>query len=158
MPSRVRAGSVVREHLGDAGTAARPEGAAVARLTLAAAGRVSAGEAWERYAQVAWWSRWSPQIRSVTCSSPRIRTGVTGRVRGPLGVGVDFVVDAVDEEARRWTWTVRKGPVEVQLHHRVVPLGDGARTTLTMSGPLPVLLGYAPLARLSMGRLVRPNQ
>ena len=51
MPSRVRAGSVVRKHLGDAGTAARPEGAAVARLTLAAAGRVSAGEAWERYAQ-----------------------------------------------------------------------------------------------------------
>jgi hypothetical protein len=158
VPSRVRAGWVVREHLGDAGAAARRVGETVTRLTLAATGRVSADEAWERYAQVAWWSRWSPQIRSVTCSSPRIRTGATGRVRGPLGVGVDFVVDAVDEEARRWVWTVRKGPVVVQLHHRVVPLGDGARTTLTMSGPLPVLLGYAPLARLALGRLVRPNQ
>jgi hypothetical protein len=37
-------------------------------------------------------------------------------------------------------------------------VGDGARTTLTMSGPLPVLLGYAPLARLALGRLVRPGQ
>jgi Polyketide cyclase / dehydrase and lipid transport len=130
----------------------------VARLTLAAAGRASAGEAWERYAQVAAWSRWSPQIRSVTCSSSRIRTGATGHVRGPLGVGVDFVVDAVDEESRQWVWTVGRGPVVLQLHHRVVPVGEGARTTLTMSGPLPVLLGYAPLARLALGRLVRPGR
>jgi hypothetical protein len=158
VPPRVRAGPVVRNHDGDAGTAARRERATVARLTLAAAGRASAGEAWERYAQVASWSRWSPQIRSVTCSSSRIRTGATGRVRGPLGVGVDFVVEAVDEKSRQWVWTVSTGPVVLRLHHSVVPVGDGARTTLTMSGPLPVLLGYAPLARLALGRLVRPDQ
>jgi len=130
----------------------------VARLTLAAAGRASASEAWERYAQVALWSRWSPQIRSVTCSSSRIRAGATGRVRGPLWIGVDFVVDAVDEESRQWVWTVGKGAAVLQLHHRVVPVGDGSRTTLAMSGPLPVLLGYAPLARLALGRLVRPGR
>ena len=41
--------------------------------------------------------------------------------------------------------------------HRVVPEGSGCRTTLEMAGPLPVLLGYAPLARLALGRLVRPQ-
>ena len=158
MPSRVRPAMVDRGHHGAAGTATWREGATVARLTVAAAGRASAGEAWERYAQVALWPGWSPQIRLVICSSSRIRTGATGRVHGPLGFGVDFVVDSVDEEARRWVWTVRKGPVVLQLHHRVVPVGDGARTTLTMVGPLPVLLGYAPLARLALGRLVRPGR
>jgi hypothetical protein len=77
----------------------RAGGVTVARLTLAAAGAAPAELAWERYAQVAYWSRWSPQIRSVTCSSPRIRTGSTGRVHAILGVGVDFVVDSVDETA-----------------------------------------------------------
>jgi hypothetical protein len=127
----------------------------VSRLRLAAAGAASAEQAWERYAQVAHWSRWSPQIRSVTCSSPRIRTGSTGRVHAAMGVGLDFVVDSVDEVARVWAWTVRKGLLTLHLTHRVVRAGDGCRTTLEMAGPLPVLLGYAPLARLALGRLVR---
>jgi hypothetical protein len=130
---------------------------AVSHLTLAAAGAGSAEQAWERYAQVVYWSRWSPQIRSVACSSPRIRTGSTGRVHAVLGVEVDFVVDSVDETARTWAWTVRKGPLTLHLTHRVVPEGQGCRTTLEMTGPLPVLLGYAPLARLALGRLVRPQ-
>ena len=58
---------------------------------------------------------------------------------------------------RVWVWTVRKGPLTLHLTHRVVPEGDGCRTTLEMAGPLPVLLGYAPLARLALGRLVRPQ-
>ena len=86
-------------------------GGAVSRLTLGAAGAASPELAWERYVQVAYWSRWSPQIRSVTCSSPRIRTGSTGRVHAMLGVGVDFVVGSVDETARTWVWTVSKGPL-----------------------------------------------
>jgi hypothetical protein len=135
----------------------RAGGVTVARLTLAAAGAAPAELAWERYAQVAYWSRWSPQIRSVTCSSPRIRTGSTGRVHAILGVGVDFVVDSVDETARTWVWRVRKGPLALHLTHRVVREGEGSRTTLEMAGPLPVLLGYAPLARLALGRLVRPQ-
>lgn len=129
----------------------------MSRLTLSATGGASPGEAWERYAQVARWSGWSPQIRSVTCSSPRIGTGSTGTVHGPLGLGVDFVVESVDEAARHWVWTVRKGPVTLHLDHRVVSEGSGTRTTLGMSGPLPVLLAYAPLARLAIGRLVRPE-
>jgi hypothetical protein len=136
---------------------ARAPVVAVSRLTLAAAGAAPAEQAWERYAQVAYWSRWSPQIRSVTCSSPRIRTGSTGRVHAAMGVGVDFVVDSMDETARVWVWTVRKGPLRLHLTHRVVREGDGCRTILEMSGPLPVLLGYAPLARLALGRLVRPQ-
>ena len=129
----------------------------MSRLTVAAAGAAPAELAWERYAQVACWSEWSPQIRSVTCSSPRIRTGSTGRVHAVLGVGVDFVVDSVDEAGRIWVWSVRKGPLTLHLTHRVVREGDGCRTTLEMAGPLPVLLGYAPLARVALGRLVRPQ-
>ncbi len=129
----------------------------MSRLTLAAAGAAPVELAWERYAQVAYWSRWSPQIRSVTCSSPRIRTGSTGRVHAVLGVGVDFLVDSVDEAGRIWVWRVRKGPLTLHLTHRVERHGDGCRTTLEMAGPLPVLLGYAPLARLALGRLVRPQ-
>jgi Polyketide cyclase / dehydrase and lipid transport len=129
----------------------------VSRLRLAAAGAAPAEQAWERYARIACWCRWSPQIRSVTCSSPRIRTGSTGRVHAVMGVGLDFVVDSVDEAARVWVWTVRKGPLTLHLTHRVVRAGDGCRTTLEMAGPLPVLLGYAPLARLALGRLVRPG-
>jgi hypothetical protein len=106
---------------------------------------------------VARWPRWSPQIGSVTCTHPRIRPGATGTVRGPLGLGVDFVVDSVDEVARHWVWTVRRGPVTLHLDHRVVSEGSATRTTLGMSGPLPVLLAYAPFARLAIGRLVRPE-
>jgi Polyketide cyclase / dehydrase and lipid transport len=129
----------------------------MSRLTLHAAGSSPADQAWERYAQVAYWSRWSPRIRSVTCTSPRIRAGSTGRVHAVLGVGVDFVVDAVDEAACHWVWTVRKGPLTLHLSHRVLAAGDGCRSTLEMSGPMPVLLAYAPLARLAIGRLVRPD-
>ena len=83
--------------------------------------------------------------------------GSTGRVHAMLGVGVDFVVGSVDETARTWVWTVSKGPLTLDLTHRVVPEGDGCRTTLEMAGPLPALLAYAPLARLALGRLVRPQ-
>ena len=87
----------------------------------------------------------------------RLVAGVRGRVRGPLGVALPFVVDTVDESARRWSWTVSLGPVQLHLLHWVTEGPDGGSTTgLRVSGPAPLVVGYAPLAQLAIGRLVRP--
>lgn len=125
-------------------------------LTLRAHGRADIEVAWERYVDFALWSTWSPQISSVAADASRIAPGVTGRVHGPLGVHVDFVIDAVDELARMWAWTVRLGPIRLVLEHGVAARGAGCSTWLRVRGPAPVVVGYAPLARLALGRLVRP--
>jgi len=127
------------------------------RVTLHATGPVAPAEAWERYAQPARWPTWAPQITGVQVPVPRLAAGVEGRVRGPLGVTVPFVVESVDEAARRWAWTVTAGPVRLHLVHWVADGPDGGSTTgLRIDGPLPVVAAYAPLAQLAIGRLVRP--
>jgi hypothetical protein len=86
-----------------------------------------------------------------------LAAGVRGRVRGPLGVTLPFVVDTVDEAARRWSWTVSLGPVRLHLLHWVADAPDAGSTTgLRVSGPAPLVVGYAPLAQLAISRLVRP--
>lgn len=124
-------------------------------LTLHAAGDASPDTAWARYVEFARWPGWSPQIVGVEADATRIAPGVRGRVRGPLGVPVDFVVETVDELARTWSWRAHLGPVGVWLWHSVEPRGDGCSTTLRVRGLPPVVLGYAPLARWALGRLVR---
>ncbi|NEK60702.1 SRPBCC family protein [Geodermatophilus sabuli] len=126
-------------------------------VTLHASGPEVPGEVWERYASPARWSQWAPQITGVDVPVDRLAAGVRGRVRGPAGLAVPFVVDTVDEQARRWSWTVEAGPVRLHLLHWVADGPDGGSTTgLRISGPAPVVLAYAPLARLAIGRLVRP--
>jgi len=125
-------------------------------LTLHASGPVAPGEAWDRYLRTERWSQWAPQIRDVESDAPLIAAGVTGRVRAPLGIAVPFRVTEVDDAARRWSWTVRVGPIALVLLHWVSDGPDGGSTTgLRMRGPLPVLAGYAPLAQLALSRLVR---
>ncbi len=52
---------------------------------------------------------------------------------------------------------VTAGPVRLHLVHWVSDGPDGGSTTgLRIRGPLPVVVGYAPLAQLAIGRLVRP--
>ncbi|MGX5655855.1 SRPBCC family protein [Geodermatophilus nigrescens] len=126
-------------------------------LTLHASGPVAPAEAWERYAEPARWPTWAPQILGVQVPEPRLRAGLEGRVRGPLGLTLPFVVEAVDETARRWAWTVSAGPVRLHLLHWVSDGPDGGSTTgLRVTGPAPVVVGYVPLAQLAIGRLVRP--
>ena len=129
----------------------------MSRLTLSAAGGASPG----RPGSATRRSRAGPGGRRRSARSPAARRGSApappAACARSLGVGVDFVVDSVDETARVWVWTVRKGPLTLHLDHRVVSEGSGTRTTLGMAGPLPVLLAYAPLARLAIGRLVRPQ-
>jgi hypothetical protein len=125
-------------------------------LTLHATGPEAPAEVWERYAVPARWPEWAPQITGVDVPGPRLVAGVAGRVRGPVGMALPFVVDAVDEAARQWSWTVSLGPVRLHLLHWVAEGPDGGSTTgLRMTGPAPVVIGYAPLARLAIGRLVR---
>jgi hypothetical protein len=126
----------------------------MANVTLTARGAAPAATAWERYAQPALWSQWSPQITGVETDAERIAAGVTGRVVGPFGVSVAFRIDDVDESARRWSWTVRPKPLTVRLHHGVRPDGVGSRTWLTIEAPFPVVLAYAPLAQFALRKLV----
>lgn len=123
-------------------------------LTITATGEVPADEAWERYAKPARWPTWAPQITGVTVDAPRIRAGAQGTVFGPLGVRADFTIDDVNEDARRWSWTVRRWPLVVHLQHGVRASGTGSSTWLTIDAPLPAALGYAPLAKLALHRLV----
>jgi Polyketide cyclase / dehydrase and lipid transport len=129
----------------------------VTTLTLHATGPEAPAEVWERYAVPARWPEWAPQITGVELPVARLTAGVRGRVRGPLRVTLPFVVETVDETARRWSWTVSLGPVRLHLLHWVSEGPDGGSTTgLRVTGPAPLVVGYAPLAHLAIGRLVRP--
>ncbi|HZZ45410.1 MAG TPA: SRPBCC family protein [Pseudonocardia sp.] len=127
------------------------------RTTMEASGPVSAAEVWDRYARPDRWSEWAPYLFGVETSADRLSAGMTGRVRGPLGVSVPFVVTGFDEGevGGRWAWQVRFGPTELSFDHGVEPSGTGTRTWLIADGPLPVLVLYLPLARLSLEMLVR---
>ena len=128
-------------------------------VSLRARGAASPALAWERYSLLAHWPRWSPQITSVRADGDRLRPGLTGVVHGPLGVAVPFTVTEVDEAAMTWAWTAHLGPVRLRLHHGVEPdprRAGGSVTWLRVSGPLPIVVGYAPPARWAISRLVRP--
>jgi hypothetical protein len=128
-------------------------------LRLVARGPLPAPDVWERYARPSAWPGWAPHLTAVACDADRIAPGVTGTVVGPVGVSGSFVVDAVDETAGTWTWTVRRGPLRVTLDHGVEPDGGGTRTWLDLRGPvwaLPAMTGYLPLAKLALRRLVTP--
>ncbi|HTZ42428.1 MAG TPA: hypothetical protein VMB79_01065 [Jatrophihabitans sp.] len=143
------------------------------RLELHALGGADADLVWQRYQCPARWHEWAPQIRGVHLSTPDgsrpalptdlLRPGVTGTVRGPLGVPAGFLVQQVDEQpdatsTRRWSWQVRFGPVRLTLQHSVRPTSrGGTRTGLAIQGPAPVVLGYVPVAQLALARLVRPE-
>ncbi|MCW2525234.1 MAG: hypothetical protein JWM76_94 [Pseudonocardiales bacterium] len=129
-------------------------------LILRASGPVQVADAWERYARPELWSSWSPQIRGVRYPHARIKNGATGRVIGPLGLRVGFEIQDVDEEAHRWSWRAAVGPVGIRLVHTVKELdrdanGAGTTTELRMVGPAPIVVTYAPIAQLALGRLVR---
>lgn len=126
----------------------------MAAVTVRASGPLDARQAWDRYVQPSCWPSWAPQISRVEYPFDRLTEGARGRVFGPLGVHLDFVVDAVDEDAREWAWTVRFGPLRMQLAHGVAAVERGASTWLRLRGPLPVVLAYVPLARFALHRLV----
>lgn len=130
----------------------------MAIVTFSAAGRLTPDEVWERYADLSLWSQWAPQIRRVEATSERLEFGTTGRVYGPPGIRIDFVVNGVDAAARRWSWTVTRWPITLHLEHAVTKQGGGAATSLRVEGPLPVVLAYAPIARIALQFLVSKRE
>ena len=136
-------------------------------LRLSASGPLAPDEVWERYTHPVWWPQWSPHLREVDYPHPAVVPDTTGRVTGIGGLVAVFHIDAVDEEARTWSWSVRSGPLRVSFDHGVDPVAgvtslDAPRTRsdagstawLVTHAIWPVAVGYAPLARLSLGRLV----
>jgi hypothetical protein len=119
-----------------------------------ASGPAAVEVVWKRYAEPDRWPEWAPQIRRVDTDAGRIAPGVTGTVRGPLGLPVRFTITAVDELERRWAWDARVGPVRLHLRHGVDADGPGTSTWLTARGPALVLMAYLPLARFALHRLV----
>ncbi len=123
-------------------------------LSLAASGPADPDVAWRRYAELDRWPDWSPQVRGVEASGRTLVPGLSGHVLGPAGLRVAFTVESVGD--RVWTWVVHPLPgASVRLHHAVLARGTGCTTTLVLSGPAPLVLPYAPVARLALGRLVR---
>jgi hypothetical protein len=114
--------------------------------------------AWERYADPALWKTWAPQIQGVDTAMQRLEAGGTGTVRAGLlprpTLGIPFEVLAVDETAMEWEWVASLGPLRLRLEHGVTAHPSGSATWLRVHGPLPVVLAYAPVARLALGRLV----
>ena len=125
------------------------------KLTVEASGAADPDTVWDRYVHPARWHEWSPQIRSVDYADPTIGAGGRGTVHGPCGVGVAFEILAVDHETRCWAWRVSVAGVTLVLGHDVLAQGSGTRTRLDITGPAPVVIGYVPVARIALGRLVR---
>src|SRR4051812_36018445 len=120
-------------------------------LRLQAHGAAPVPVAWERYADPALWSTWAPQIQRVDTDLERLAEGGTGTVRAGLiprpTLGIAFRVLAVDEAGREWSWEAWLGPLRLRLEHGVTAQLGGSTTWLRIHGPLPVILGYAPVAR-----------
>jgi hypothetical protein len=119
-------------------------------------GRARPATAWERYADLARWPTWAPQIRRVEADGPRLAVGRTGTVHVVGGLRVPFVVTAVDDGLMTWSWIARVGPVALTLHHDLVPAGSGTTAGLAVEGPGLVVATYGPLTRAPLTRLVHP--
>ena len=127
-------------------------------MRLSARGPLPVNEVWERYTQPVWWPQWAPHLREVQYHEPVVKAGNTGRVTGVGGVVAAFRIETVEEPARTWAWSVRWGPLRVHFEHGVNIASSGSdqvsEAWLIMTAPWPVILGYAPIARFSLGRLV----
>ena len=124
------------------------------RRRIEVTGEALLDDAWERYADVRLWSRWAPQIRSVEAGSHRLHVGLTGTVRGPLGVAVPFVVEEVDAAAHTWRWTATMLGLTVRMRHDLVSTDEGTRAGLDLDGPAPAEIAYPPIAAVALRRLV----
>ena len=126
------------------------------RRALEVRGPRPADDVWDRYFRPQRWPEWSPQIRSVDCSAPTLRPGITGTVHGPGRLPVRFTVLRVDPEppVRSWSWAVSAAGVRLRLWHTVEATAAGSRTVLAIEGFAPAVLLYLPAARWALHRLV----
>lgn len=129
------------------------------KVTVSASGTAAPDVVWDKYVHPACWPEWSPQIRSVDYPDESLSSGGAGTVHGPCGVAVTFEILAIDAETRCWSWRVMILGIALTLDHDVRPQdingASGTVTTLDINGPAPLVIGYAPIARLALSRLVR---
>ncbi len=104
-------------------------------LRLSASGSLPADEVWERYTQPVWWPQWAPHIREVDYPEAAVTPGSTGRVTGVGGVVALFRIDAVDDVARTWSWSVRSGPLRLSFEHGVDPAAPSSGSTDMLAPP-----------------------
>lgn len=125
-------------------------------MLVEASGPAHADQVWRRFTDHRTWSDWAPQIREVESDDAVLAVGTTGRVHGPVGVGVDFRVTSLDPVLRSWSWTVGRGPASVRMDHHVVPTpGGGSRALLRVPAPAAaVLQPYRLPASGALRRLV----
>lgn len=86
--------------------------------------------AWALLVDLDAWPRWGPTIRRARLDEPYTGLGLhaTGTVQTSLLVTVGFVVTEFDP-GRHWAWKVAGVPA---THHRVDPVGDGARVSIAV--------------------------
>lgn len=125
-------------------------------MLVEALGSATPAEVWRRYTHPDTWSEWAPHLRGVETDVTVIEAGATGRVLGPRGVWLDFIVEEVDPVLRSWTWRVGRGTRAVRMHHDVVPAADGAtRATMRIDGALSLAMQpYRLLAGAALRGLV----
>jgi hypothetical protein len=116
----------------------------------------AADDVWDCYVRPQRWPQWSPQIRSVDYPAEMISPHSSGVVHGPAGLRAEFQVLAVDATGpvRSWSWSVSAAGLRLNLRHTVEAVAAGTRTGLTVQGFAPAVLGYLPIARLALRRLV----
>jgi hypothetical protein len=121
------------------------------RRTVTAESPASPEEAWSLLARPSRWPEWAPHIRGAWgLGDPEVQEGRLGAVRLMGVVPVPAYVTAVDP-GRSWTWRV--GPLT--LIHSVDPVGGGSRVSMTLDGPAPIVLTYAPVVGALTRRLAR---
>ncbi|AEV87096.1 hypothetical protein ACWT_6079 [Actinoplanes sp. SE50] len=126
------------------------------RRTVVVYGPRAADHVWDSYVRPQRWPEWSPQIRSVDYPAETLRPHTGGVVHGPVGLRAGFRITGVDPAGpvRSWTWSVSMLGVRLVLRHTVEPVAGGTRTGLTVDGPAPLVIGYLPVARSALRRLV----
>jgi hypothetical protein len=108
------------------------------RRRVVVCGPRAAQDVWDSYVCPQRWPQWSPQIRSVDYPAETLRAHTAGVVHGPAGLRAQFQVLAIDATGpvRSWSWSVSM---------------PGLRL---MQGFAPAVLGYLPIARSALRRLV----
>jgi len=127
----------------------------VSQRSIGARGDADATTAWTRYAELALWSTWSPQILGVRASGERLATGMTGIVLGPLGLRIPFTVLQARHADRVWVWRIEPFGLTAELRHTVEATDDGCATRLDVRGPFWFALLYPTLSLPALRRLVR---
>ncbi|WP_242666228.1 MULTISPECIES: SRPBCC family protein [Parafrankia] len=97
-----------------------------------------------------------PGARRAPATEVRIFPGLRGRIRGLFPPTARFVITAVDETDRTWSWQVGVGPLRLELDHGVDACLDGGTSAwLRITAPALAIRAYAPIARAALRRLVR---